>query len=297
MQLNEIKLSTDINQIEFEIQHYKQVAGQSIWEIGRRLKHVKEHDLVHGEFMEWVGKQGIAQREANRMMKVATELPNWTTSSNLGTEVLYLIATLPYEEKEEQLQKIEQGDSPTVKELRELKHQLKEREKDVEALKVGYRQKEAEIKELKEQPPKEVVKEVVPEDYEQIKQEIQNLQSNNQSLSDQINQMKAEREAEEKDSRKYRELSEAIQEMEGKMDRTQKLIQTQKKVYELVDESKDLLARITPIPYLIDADFVRENEVAKRELGNVAKQTQKFLDNLNDVLKESQIIEGEIIHE
>lgn len=64
-----------------------------------------------------------------------------------------------------------------------------------------------------------------------------------------------------------------------------------------MDESKNLLAKITPILYLIDAEFVRENEVAKRELDNVSKQTKKFLDNLCDVLKESQIIKGEIIHE
>ena len=122
--MQELILSDNLAQIELEINHHKQIAGQSIWEIGRRLNHVKEHDLVHGQFIEWIEKIGIERTEAHRMMKVAKELPNVATLQHLGTTALHLIATLPEAERNQQLERIEQGDNPTVRELQEVKRQL-----------------------------------------------------------------------------------------------------------------------------------------------------------------------------
>ena len=75
--MQEITLSDNLAQIELEIAHHKQIAGQSIWEIGRRLNHVKENDLAHGQFMEWLKKIEFSQKVANQFMKVAKELPKF----------------------------------------------------------------------------------------------------------------------------------------------------------------------------------------------------------------------------
>lgn len=89
---NTIELSTDINVITAEINAYQRVAGEAIFEIGRRLKHVKENDLDHGEFGRWLDEVGINQRVAQQMMKVVTELSDskTRTSSHLGMSQLGL---------------------------------------------------------------------------------------------------------------------------------------------------------------------------------------------------------------
>lgn len=67
-------LSTDINVISSEIKGYQQMAGQSIFEIGRRLSWVKENDLVHGEWLNWLDSINIEKTFAKRAMKIAKEL-------------------------------------------------------------------------------------------------------------------------------------------------------------------------------------------------------------------------------
>lgn len=132
--MNEIGLSSDINVITAEINSYKQIAGQSIWEIGRRLNYVKENDLAHGEFMNWLESININYRVANKFMNIAKELPNMTTSSNLSYEALYLITTLPEENKQEEIKKIAEGNPSTTREVQELKKQLKQKDERISAL-------------------------------------------------------------------------------------------------------------------------------------------------------------------
>lgn len=136
--MNEIALSSDINVITVEINSYKQIAGQSIWEIGRRLNYVKENDLAHGEFINWVNSLGMQYKEAQRFMKVAKELPEWTSLSNLSNTVLYLVATLPEEERTKQHEtskgELKTPDQMTVREISELKKQLKQKDERISAL-------------------------------------------------------------------------------------------------------------------------------------------------------------------
>lgn len=77
-----------------------------IFEIGRRLKHVKENDLVHGEWESWCNEKiKISPSTARKHIKVFEEYKaNRLTSNDLGLDALYHIATLPPEEREKDVQ-------------------------------------------------------------------------------------------------------------------------------------------------------------------------------------------------
>lgn len=97
------------------------------------MKHVKENDLAHGEFGKWLESINMHHDTANKMMKIANELnSNSYTYMNLGSRALYEIATLPEPERAKEHTtsngEIKTPDEMTVRELRELKKQLKQRD-------------------------------------------------------------------------------------------------------------------------------------------------------------------------
>lgn len=173
------ELSTDLNVITAEINSFKQIAGQSIWEIGRRLNYVKEHDLAHGQFMEWYQSIGLDKNFVSKSMTIAKKLPNFQTLGNLSNEAIYLIATLPEEERQKE-HTTSKGETKTVnemtvRELQELKKQLKEKDKQIKNLSNVASDLDEQLSQerMKKQQTKEkIVEKIVekiPDDYEQLK--------------------------------------------------------------------------------------------------------------------------------
>ncbi|AWP47688.1 hypothetical protein CCS05_12230 (plasmid) [Levilactobacillus brevis] len=123
-----VELSHNLTTVTTEIKAYQSIGGQAIFEIGRRLKWVKENDLAHGEFGKWLDSIDIKPRQAQRFIKIANEFSNTTTSSYLGMNVLYEIATMPPEERDipQHLDsgEVKKPDEMTVRELRETKRKL-----------------------------------------------------------------------------------------------------------------------------------------------------------------------------
>ncbi|WP_213406034.1 DUF3102 domain-containing protein [Staphylococcus pasteuri] len=204
--MDELQLSNDLTTIETEIKSYQNIAGQSIFEIGRRLKHVKENDLAHGEFGKWLEKVNLNQRVAQQMIKIY-DTPELKTrmSSNLGMQALYEIATLPEPERTKEHTtssgETKTPDEMTVRELRELKKQLKQRDEQNAQLQSQVKQaqrsesiarKKLEHAENREPEviEKEVVKEVVPDEVkqqlEQFKQKFERESNNANELRDEL---------------------------------------------------------------------------------------------------------------
>lgn len=301
--MNEITLSNNLSQIELEINHHKQIAGQSIWEIGRRLNHVKENDLAHGQFMEWLKKIEIDHTAAKRMMKVAHELPNSATLHHLGSSALYLIATLPEEEKQEQVEKIEQGDTPTVRELQEVKKKLKLKEQALEAVK-------GELERVKAVKPTEKVieKEIIPDDYKATQELNKRLLAKNKELSDseqaanervqfiesQLKELMNQRQEVDEKSAKYDELTRAIEQSQGQLDSYQKQVSAYRHTINFLEKGNNFLANFGGVAFL-DIKPALNNPKVRTELETFLTMLNSLSRSVSEILEQDDVIEGEIL--
>lgn len=295
--MNEISLSNNLNQIELEINHHKQIAGQSIWEIGRRLNHVKEHDLTHGQFGRWLDNIKISHSEARKMMTIAKQLSNRSTLNDLGTSALYLIATLPAEEQQAQLNRIEQGDNPTVRELQDLKLKFSAAKRKIMELEKGQ--------ESTQEPTKEIVKEVpvMPADYQEALQNRQKLEERAKSaeernafLEAQLKDLYAQRAEVDEKSNKYDELTKAIQQSQGQLNDYQKRIASYKNILSLIQKGNDFLANMGGLIYADEEKVLHTDGIAGQEFDSFVNRGIRFFTDLQAIRnKDNQILEGEIL--
>lgn len=302
--MKEIALSDNLAQIELEINHHKQIAGQSIWEIGRRLNHVKEHDLTHGQFGQWLKKIEINQRVANQFMKVANEIPNSSTYSNLGYNVLYLIATLPDDEKQTQLDRIENGDNPTVRELQEVKRKLKLAEAENKKL---FEEKEQQAKQLLEaqvRPPepksivieKEVVKEVIPEDYQFFKSNYEASERNNDFYKKQNSELREEMKELEriiKEQQQNKASREELSDLEERKRAISFELDSLEKIVALNEAVESFLTAHASLQYSSDFSNLYSNRDLTLSLLDTINRLEKWIDDIKSELPKSEIIEGE----
>ena len=299
--MNEIALSNNLSQIELEINHHKQIAGQSIWEIGRRLNHVKENDLAHGQFMEWYQGLGLDKDFVSKSMKIANELPNFETLRNLGTTALHLIATLPEEEKQEQIEKIEQGESPTVRELQEVKRRLKLKDQALEAVK-------GELERVKQTKTTEKVieKEIIPQDYQATQDLNKQLLGKNKDLSDELDSVKrslrlkeASYEMLEKETSEALALKESIEHLRADKEKLENSVSNIFNLSKLVTKFENFFdEEMAPLRFKTLIQGIGKDAQIEK-LRDILTLTENWLDEMNKIVPENgrTIIEGEIINE
>ncbi|MCG4823672.1 DUF3102 domain-containing protein [Streptococcus gordonii] len=289
--MNEITLSNDLNILTAEITGFKRLAGQSIFEIGYRLKHIKEHNLTHGQFESWLRSVNIEPSSARKMITIAEELTsNRSTLNDLGLSALYLIATLPEEERKNQINRLEQGDNLTVREL--------------QLIKKKYSNALGRIAELEasEPQPKEIVKEVqvTPPDYQEaikrareLKEQSEAYAERNAFLEQQLNQISEQRDK----ANKYDDIERAIEQGRGQLNEQQKEIASTKEVIAFLKKGNQFLANFGGIAYLDIQSILPKNAQLKVEVETFASQLKILLDDVNTILGQSrnEILEGEIL--
>lgn len=304
--MNELALSDNLPQIEYEIRFHKAKIGESIWEIGRRLKHVKEENLVHGQFLDWVESIGIAKNEAQKYIKVVSELsPNYETFNNLGLSALYLIATLPDEQKQEQIERIESGDNPTVRELQEIKREnnrLKSENARLEQQKENLAEQALSAKIVE----KEVIKEVIPDDYESTKSLNSDLLKKNKQLSKTLEETEWELDSKKLElatikleSQRAIEVTDQIRHLEGKKEKLENLVTSISELSSIISDVQNFFdtkmapLRFKPIINNVNAHY------SVTEVTKMVNTVQSWCDEMYKIIPSGnrKIIEEVIINE
>lgn len=202
-----------LNQIVSEIKFFENQAVVSYWEIGKRLSQAKEQ-VGHGNWISWIDENlGYSRQTASSLIRVYESYPNGKTSLHLNfSKVLALTSIKDEEERQDFIEKHDVEDMTTRKlqaEIKKYKESLKAKEEELNNVNSCYnnlsivaknRDEENErlredLRQEREKPAevieKEVIKEVVPDDYDLTKAQLENankkldrLMQANQSLKE-----------------------------------------------------------------------------------------------------------------
>lgn len=187
--------TTNISQLETEIVLLKNQTAQNIIEIGKRLNKAKEM-LPHGEWGKWLeDKVDFRPETASRIMRVANEYPNLTTTSNIGIGKAFELLALPQAERQEFIDNHPVEDM-TTRELRQAIKKNKELESQFEVFAEKTSSQIYDLTEenqkLKAQKTKIIEKEVIPEGYitkdnfNKLRQEFREKVDENHELKKQL---------------------------------------------------------------------------------------------------------------
>lgn len=318
MSSTSLALSNDLNVIAAEINSYKQIAGQSVFEIGKRLKFVKEKDLVHGEFGNWLISIDIDIYDASKFIRVYEEFSKLGSYPNLGQGKLFQILSLPEAvDRQEFIStphmipssgEIKLVDDMTVKELREVKKAYNELEKQSEQLEADKRKLE---RQLKDAIPMDQLEEAIlfrVEQYqEQSEIEKQRLISQKDKQIRELEQRKPEIKevVPQRTKDEIEDLKAAVRKLRTDRDeldqkhkhlsdleyKEQKLrIEGRTSIYEMQIKVKKFIEDAAPTIFLQGA--IATNPIMKKDIEESIIALEEFCVRLRDVLNSKlQIVE------
>ena len=265
---------TDIKTITAEIKMLKEQTAQNIIEIGKRLIQAKEK-LQHGDWLPWLENEvDFTQRTAQRFMKVSQEFGNTTSMSHLGSGKLFSLLSLPAEKRETFI-KENPVNEMTTRELQAAIRAKKEADRKVAELekqnKIAAEQNmnsigriyrlEEELDELKKHRSgeviKEVEKEVVPNDYIEMKARVERFEK---MFNDQNKK--------------------SVVELSG-----------------LVMKIEDLLQNeLAPVKYSKAIAEQHDDEKLSNNLKEIVFRVRNWCDEMDDLLENKEFVNAEVVN-
>lgn len=184
--MNEI---VSLDQVVSEIKFFENQAVVSYWEIGKRLVQAKER-VGHGNWESWLKDNlNYSKSMAEKLMRVNKEFSNPQLVTDLNFSQMLALTTVEEEIRTEIIEN-EQLEDKTVKETKEIIDKYKKAKEELEEQKdinnSLVRELESEREKETEVIEREVIKEVVPSDYEELKRQLKDLQVTNSDLKNKL---------------------------------------------------------------------------------------------------------------
>ena len=154
---------------------------------------------------------------------------------------------------------------------------------------------------------KEIIKEVIPSDYDatqnlnkQLMEKNKQLSENNKAMEerakfieDKLSEMISQREEVDEKSKQYDELTQAIKQSQGQLDSVQKQISTYKNITSLLQKGNDFLASMGGLIYADEEKILRADGIIRSEFDSFVSRGLRFFNDLDRIRKQENILEGE----
>lgn len=284
------------------------IQNKSAYEIGKQLAQAQEKLSAkgYGCFEEWYRGLGFKTTKAYEYINHFKFVSSQNEESKIEMferlpKALQAQVSKPSASPEVN-QAVFDGDVKTRKEYKELENKLKLSQQANELLRGENEALKASKVEVRE-----TIKEVVPDDYRATRELNKRLLLKNQELSDsmkaieersefinnKLNEMMAQREEVDKKSAQYDELTRAIEESQGQLNSVQKQISAYKNITSLLQKGNDFLASMGGLIYADEKNVLRADGIVRDEFDSFISRGLRFFNDLNDIRKENNILEGE----
>ena len=285
------------------------IQSKSAYEIGKQLLQAQEKlaKNKYGCFEEWYRSLGFKKTKAYEYINHYNFIRSQSEQLNIEK-----FEELPLKLQAEMSkpsanptvnQAVFDGDITTHKEYKELEHKLKLAEAENQKLFAEKEQQAEQLLNLKTQPQaevkvieKEVVKEVVPDDYQFFKSNYEASERNNEFYKQQNSELREEMKELEriiKEQQQNKASREELSELEERKQAISSELDSLEKIVVFNEAVESFLTAHASLQYSSDFSNLYNNRDLTLSLLDTINRLEKWIDDIKSELPKSEIIEGE----
>ena len=293
------KLQSLSNQLDGIYQNYSIAVGEVLYQAQQELA-----GYGNGVFGKWVESKGISKSNSYNYINAYKFVQNLDKPQKKE-----IFLNQPKSLKNEMSkpsanpevnQAVFNGDITTHKQYKELERQLKLTQADSEKLRQKTEEQAEQIIDLKTKQSqvieKEVVREVVPDDYQFFKSNYEASERNNEFYKQQNSELREEMKELEriiKEQQQNKTSREELSELEERKQAISFELDSLKKIVALNEAVESFLTTHASLQYSSDFSNLYNNRDLTLTLLDTINRLEKWIDDIKSELPKSEIIEGE----